>query len=68
MEDARIISVHIPKTAGTSFLKALEAGLGTDRVRRDFGNRVSRLNVETLMSEADAFNDQLQNKDAEGVQ
>ena len=68
MEDARIISVHIPKTAGTSLLKALEDGLGTDRVRRDFGNRVSRLNVETLISEAEAFNGQLQNKDVEGVQ
>ena len=68
MEDARIISVHIPKTAGNSLLKALEDGLGTDRVRRDFGNRVSRLNVETLISEAEAFNGQLQNKDVEGVQ
>lgn len=68
MEDARIISVHIPKTAGTSFLKALEDGLGTEHVRQDFGNRVGRLNVETLISEAETFNAKLQNNYVDGIQ
>ena len=68
MADIRIISVHIPKTAGTSFLKALEVGLGRDHVRRDYGNRVHRLNIETLISEADTFNGYFQNRDVEGAQ
>jgi hypothetical protein len=52
MKDIRIISVHIPKTAGTSFLKALEDGLGIDHVKRDYGNRAGRLNADALITEA----------------
>lgn len=67
MEKNRIISVHIPKTAGTSFLTALESGLGTDRVRRDYGNRVGRLNADTLIADAAVFNSDFDNGDVEGL-
>ena len=53
MKDIRIISVHIPKTAGTSFLHALESNMGIDRVKRDYGNRVGRLNADVMISDAE---------------
>jgi hypothetical protein len=67
MKDIRIISVHIPKTAGTSFLKALEDGLGIDHVNRDYGNRAGRLNADALISDAEAFNRHDREKDNEGI-
>ena len=68
MKDIRIISVHIPKTAGTSFLKALELGLGTGRVKRDYGNRVGRLCKESLISEAESFSRNFHEVDEDGIQ
>lgn len=64
----RVVSVHIPKTAGTSLLKSLETGLGTERVRRDYGNRVGRLNPDALMSDAEAFNDKIRLSDFDGIE
>jgi hypothetical protein len=68
MKDIRIISIHIPKTAGTSFLKALERGLGIGRVKRDYGNRVGRLGKESLISEAEAFSRNFQEVDEADIQ
>ena len=68
MKDIRIISVHIPKTAGTSFLHALESNMGIDRVKRDYGNRVGRLNADVMISDAEAFNSNVRDLDEDGIQ
>jgi Sulfotransferase family len=68
MKDIRIISVHIPKTAGTSFVNALEQGLGIGRVKRDYGNRVGRLGKESLISDAEAFSRNFHDVDEVGIQ
>jgi hypothetical protein len=45
-----LISVHVPKCAGTSLLAALERGLGSDAVYRDYrdgpGNPASPMNLD----------------------
>lgn len=68
IKDIRIISVHIPKTAGTSFLSALEQGLGIGRLKRDYGNRVGRVSKESLISDAEAFSRNFLELEDNGIQ
>ena len=53
---------------GTSFLKALEGGLGAERVFRDYGNRISRLNVDAMISSFDDFNRQIRISAYHGIE
>ena len=64
----RIISVHIPKTAGTSFLKALEGRFGSERVIRDYGNRIGRRHIDEMVSTFDDFNSRIRLSDYESIE
>jgi hypothetical protein len=53
-----IISLHIPKTAGTSFRMALEEHFG-DSMIKDYGTRPFRVRYEVARKKAEKFNRKL---------
>jgi hypothetical protein len=62
-----VLSVHIPKTAGTSFYQSLISVLGEEAVLRVYNLRIGRIDVQELIQESEEFDRSVEDGPPTGV-